>query len=142
MVKRHFQKQPTCISLKYTLLATNHTISSRGLVAGEHQNSYLHEQVSQERLVLPRENHHTGTCCMHIPVQPTTYSMTSREPGLCPTYQLSHGPFPPHSFCISWYMPPGNSNTSVPILEKSMGTLILTEKSMKRHLMAQFLQFQ
>lgn len=67
---------------------------------------------------------------------------TSREPGLCPTYQLSHRLFPLHSFCISCYMPPGNSNTSVPILEKSMGTLILTEKCTKRHLMAQFLQFQ
>lgn len=49
------------ISLEILWFVTIHIISSRGLVAGEHQVSYPHEQVSQQRLVFPRENHQAHT---------------------------------------------------------------------------------
>lgn len=119
LVQKTLSETANLYLLKYTWFATIHFIRSRGLVAGEHQIFYLHEQVSQQRLVFPRENHQARACSTHIPAQP---SVKSTAPGLCPTYRLCPGPMALLSFCISCYMPPGHSNICVCILQKPMGT--------------------
>lgn len=127
-------------SLKYTLLATNHIISSRGLVAGEHHNSYMHVQVSQGRPVLPRESHHAGTCCMHIPVQPTTYSRDQQRARAVPNlpaipqalpspqllYQLLYASWKQQYFCSYLRKINGNANINRKMYEKTFDGTVST----------------